>query len=205
MACHDRQATSLTGLGCLLLTCLALAACGGGDSKQDDASTVGEARDPRAGYFHATETRKLSPPLDRFNAAWAKYAEDYDACNNEVQRLHAAGASPRKQVQCHIRGLQRAIDPLTTVRAAVGELDGDYRMACDTQIKRFGAALDKVKAAWQRLRSDWNAYASSGVAPSETKMQQHTTAVTDRSQRFWDKDRVALSDACYTKADRTQG
>jgi hypothetical protein len=184
----------------LAFSCLVLAACGGNDSKQDGSAEADEARDPRVGYFRETESRKLNPPLKQYSTAWTKYTQDPDACNKEASRLSAAGASPRKAVQCHLRENQALIDATTSLRAAVSQLDGSYRPACESQIKRFAAALGKVNAARQRVRSDWNAYASSGVVPS--RIQQHSTAADQLSQGFLDKDLPGLSNACYTKADR---
>jgi hypothetical protein len=178
------------------LACLALVACGGNDSTQE----ADEASDPRAGYFHETESSNLNPPLAQYQAAWTKYTQHPDACNKEAARLFAAGASPRKAVQCHVRENQALIDATTTFRAAVSELDGDYRAACVTQIKRFAAALDKVNMARQRVLSDWNAYASSGVVPA--KIQQRSAAADVLTQRIVEKDLPGLKSACYTEADR---
>jgi hypothetical protein len=178
------------------LVCLALAACGGNDSTQE----TDEASDPRAGYFHETESSNLNPPLAQYKAAWIKYTQDPDACNKEAARLFAAGASPRKAVQCHFRENQALIDATTTFRAAVSKLDGDYRAGCVTQIKRFAAALDKVNMARQRVLSDWKAYASSGVVPA--KIQQRSAEADVLTQRIVDKDLPELKNACYTGADR---
>ena len=183
----------------LTLSCLALAACGGNGSKQGDSKKADEA-DPRAGYFHETESMKLNPPLKQYGSAWAKYAKNPDACNKEANRLFAAGASPRRAVRCHIQETQALIDAGTALRAAVSELDGDYRTVCETQVRRFGAALDKVNAARQRTRSDWNAYARTGKVPA--KIQQHSTAADTLAQIFLDKDVRGLRTACYTAADR---
>ena len=178
------------------LACLTLVACGGNDSTPE----AEETSDPRAGYFHETESMNLNPPLAEYRAAWTEYTQDPDACNKEAARLFAAGASPRKAVQCHVRENQALIDATTAFRAAVSELDGDYRAACVTQIKRFAAALDKVNMARQSFLSDWKAYASSGVVPA--KIQQRSTAADVLTQRILEKDLPGLESACYTEADR---
>ena len=181
------------------LACLALVACGGNASTQK----ADKESDPRAGYFHQTESRTLNPPLGRYNAAWAKYTKDGDACNKEAARLFAAGASPRKSVRCHLRENQALIDATAALRAAVGELDGDYRAPCATQMERFAAALDNVNAARQRLLSDWKAYGRSGAVPA--KIQQHSTAADVLSGRIVGKDLRGFRNACYTEADRAAG
>ena len=186
----------------LTLFSLALVACGGSDSTQADTKAATETQDPRAGYFHEAESTKLNPPLKQHYAAWKRYFEGTEACNKEASRLYAAGATPRKSVQCHIRREKAMIDAAAPLSAVVSDLDGDYRPACKTQVKRFAAALVKVNAARQRIRADWNAYAKAGTAPP--KLQQHNRAADLLIQRFLDKDAARLSTACYTEADRTE-
>jgi hypothetical protein len=187
----------LLRLSLIALTCLALVACGGNDSTREGDD---DADDPRAGYFHEAESMKLNPPLARYSAAWTKYTQDPDACNEKAARLFAAGASPRKAVQCHVRENQALIDAATNLRATVSELSGDYNAACVTQVERFAAALDEVNMARQRVLKSWNAYASSGVV--RPTLQQQTTAADKLSLRFLDKDVSGLRTACYTESDR---
>ena len=178
------------------LTCLALAGCGGSDSSQE----TDEATDARAGYFHEAESKNLNPPLAQYSAAWMEYTKDPDACNKKAARLFAAGASPRKAVQCHVRENQALIDGATSIRAAVSKLDGDYRATCATEVERFAGAVDEVNMARKRVLKSWNVYASKGVV--QPKLQQYTTTADKLSLRFLDKDVSGLRNACYTEADR---
>ena len=186
----------------LTLTCLALTACGGSGSAEDDPGTTSQATDPRAGYFHETESMNLNPPLKQYDTAQKKHSQGNDACNKEASRLYAAGATPRKSVQCHFRRNKALIDANAKLRAAVSQLDGDYRAVCDTQIKRLSAALGKVNAALLQVRKDWNVYSNSGSAPS--KLTRDNRAADIAFQQILDQDVSKLSTACYTAADRAE-
>ena len=130
-----------------MLSSLALAACGGGDSGTSDTDQKTDESDPRAGYFQAAESAKLNPQLAKFNAAWTKYVKSGNACNKEAERLFAAGSSPRASVNCHFQETKAIINGTTAVRSAVTGLAGDYREACDEQIKDFALALDDAESS----------------------------------------------------------
>ncbi len=186
----------------LTLCSLALAGCGGSGSTQADTETAGETQDPRAGYFHASESTTMNPPLKQYDTAWKTYQQGNDACNKEASRLYAAGATPRKAVQCHLRRNKALIVANANLRGAVSELNGDYRTACDAQIKRFSAAVGKVDKALQQIRKDWNAYAKSGTAPA--RLTRDFRAADLRYQGVLSQGVAKLSAACYTEADRTE-
>jgi hypothetical protein len=195
--------TNSLRLLCLMLSSLALAACGGSDSGTSDTDQKTEESDPRAGYFHEAESAKLNPQLAKFNAAWTKYVQSGNACNNEAERLYAAGSSQRASVQCHLQETEAIIKGTTAVRTAVIGLDGDYREACDKQIKDFALALDKLKAAWQRVNGGWTTYASGKPAPAG--LQQHSNTAGVQSRQFVDLEIPGLTKACYIASDIAQG
>ena len=186
-----------------MLSALAIAACGGSDSGTSDTDQKTEESDPRAGYFHQAESAKLNPQLAKFNAAWTNYVQSGSQCNKEAERLHAAGSSRRASVQCHLQETEAMIKGTTAVRSAVSGLDGDYREACDKQVKDFALALDKLKAAWQRVYGDWTTYANGKPAPAG--LQQHSNTAGVQSRQFVDQEIPALTKDCYIASDVAQG
>ena len=191
--------TNSLRLLCLMLSSLVIAGCGGSDSGTSDTDQKTEESDPRAGYFHEAESAKLNPQLAKFDAAWTKYVQTGNQCNKEAQRLFTGGASQRVSAQCHLQETAAIIKGTTAVRSAVSGLDGDYREACDEQIKDFALALDKLKAAWQRVYDDWNTYASGKPAPAG--LQQHANTAGVQSGQFVDQEIPALTKGCYVASD----
>ena len=185
-----------------MLSSLAIAACGGSDSGTSDTDQKTEEGDPRAGYFHEAESAKLNPQLAKFSAAWTKYVQTGNLCNEEAQRLFSGGASQRVSAQCHLQETAAIIKGTTAVRSAVSGLDGDYREACDQQVKDFAVALDKLKAAWQRVHSGWTTYASGQPAPAG--LQQHSNTAGVQSQQLVDQQIPALTRGCYIASDVAQ-
>ena len=186
-----------------MLSSLVIAACGGSDSGSSDTDQKTEESDPRAGYFHEAESAKLNPQLAKFNAAWTKYVQTGNQCNKEAQRLFAGGASQRVSAQCHLQETAAIIKGTTAVRSAVTGLDGDYREACDEQIQDFALALDKLKAAWQRVYGDWTTYANGKPAPAG--LQQHANTAGVQSRQLVDQELPALTNGCYIASVAAQG
>ena len=195
--------TNSLRLLCLMLGSLAIAACGGSDSGTSDTDQETDESDPRAGYFHEAESAKLNPQLAKFNAAWTNYVQSGNQCNKEAKRLFAAGSSQRASVQCHLQETQAMIKGTTAVRSAVSGLDGDYREACDEQVKDFALALDKLNAAWQRVYDGWTTYANGKPAPAG--LQQHSNTAGVQSRQFVDQEIPALTKGCYIASDVAQG
>ena len=83
--------TNSLRLLCLMLSSLAITACGGSDSGTSEIDQNTEESDARAGYFHEAESAKLNPQLAKFNAAWTKYVQTGNLCNKEAQRLFVWG------------------------------------------------------------------------------------------------------------------
>jgi hypothetical protein len=196
---YDPRMTTSLRLLCLMVSSFALAACGGGGSGQSDTETEAQKVDPRAGYFHAADSAKLNPPLAKHQAVWREYTQTLDACNKEVSRLLGAGAAPRAAVKCHFRGVGAIIKSVTAWRATVNELDGDYRAACDKQIKHFATTLDTLKAAWQRYRDDWTTFANTKAQPAG--MQQHLDTAEKQGRQVVEDEIQALTRACYIESD----
>lgn len=183
--------------------CLGLAGCGGeGGSGEGVTASTAETADPREGFFAATESEALNPPLARFSAAWNAYLEDGEACNEEAQRLFDDGASPRKAVQCHLRENEPLADATREIREAVDDLDGDFRPECDAGVERFSDALEELETARRRVLDGYERYARSGqVAP---RLQERSTEADELSQALIGEELVALTEACYTEEDREQ-
>lgn len=193
----------------LVLTVAALVAgCGGGgDSAAATATAPGTttAPDPRAGYFTQQESGALNPPLAALNAAAVRYDRRGRACDREAQRLYASGRSARESVRCHLRLTGAMRDASRDVARAAKGIEGDFRPQCTRGLRRFVATAAAMQAAWQASLDDWNGYASGDRAATA-----RITADGDRAQArtravlVGDSAVVALSRACYTKADLDQ-
>ncbi|MBA2567975.1 MAG: hypothetical protein H0V11_01375 [Actinobacteria bacterium] len=191
-------------LCCLVLTCLALTACGGGSSENTSATSAEPKTDTRAGYFHEQESLTLNPAIKKYQDAAAAYERGQTACNEAAVKLYNKGASPRDSVKCHFRETQTMLIAIAGVRGAVGKLNGEYRTACDSRIKRFATFLDKMKASWRRVHSDWTAYAINRPVPVAT-LNRDARTTGKLSYQFLKGEIPALAKACYTPADRAKG
>ncbi len=54
----------------LVITSIALAGCGGGDSDSASEKRSATEKDPRAGYFHEEQSNELNPLLADYDTAY---------------------------------------------------------------------------------------------------------------------------------------
>lgn len=183
----------------LLLASLLLAACGGGDGGDGEASSPSKQADSRKGYFTEAQSTKLNPLLADYDTASAKYYSEAEACQKTADRLFKAGKSPRQSVQCHMQLTKGYLAAVQRLRAGFESIDGEYREACDEQVAEFTSFLEDFEQQLTTVQADWEAYASGRKTP---KIQQHSTAVDDTAASFVEEQVPGISKACYTKADR---
>ena len=196
--------TNSLRLLCLMLSSLALAACGGSDSGTSDTDQKTEERTRGPD----TSTRLKAPSSIRsWRSSTRPGRSTYRPETSATKKPSVSsrgGASQRVSAQCHLQETERRSSKVRPpCDRPWGGLDGDYREACDEQVKDFALALDKLKAAWQRVYDDWNTYASGKPAPAG--LQQHANTAGVQSGQFVDQEIPALTKGCYIASDVAQG
>lgn len=178
-------------------------ACGGGGSADDTGGASKDAEPvDRAGYFTEDESEQLNPALTTWNEVSDDYYASSEECTAEAERKFKDGATPRAAVACHLRGVGAMIDAIANLEAVVGSLDGAWREPCTKQIEQFTEFLAEHRAAWETLRGDWQAYASGKPTP---QIAAHSKAADATNATFVEDMIPAISEGCYTEADRAQG
>lgn len=182
----------------VLVSAVLLAACGGGDS---DGSAKRDAKpDPRKGYFDKGESQLLNPTFATYDTAYNAYYDNAPACQKKSDKLAKAGKPERVIAACFIKANENYHAAVTGIRDALGEVEGEFRTQCDTQIDDFDAYLEKFEAALQAERANWDLYVARKPYP---KLQPSVNVIQKLAGRFPDEVR-ALTLPCYTKADRAE-
>jgi hypothetical protein len=178
-----------------------LAACGGGDSAASSATT-GVTASPREGYFAQAQSDALNPSLAALTAAATRFQERSGPCDAETRRRFAAGASPRASIRCRLALTTDMRDASRDVLRAARGIEGDFRPACERQLRAFAATAARLQATWQRSLDDWNRYARGDRVDSAGVTRRADLGVA-RTRAFLTGDSpiVTLSRACYTSED----